>query len=112
MNLIGVVTCRLAVLSPTHIAVYDDSDKHKAHPGAKNGAHLRLDIVSEKFCGLSALQRHRLVHESVGDFFRFGVTCITNIGKKHRKNRKNRERKNPNEKTVCYFFTYHSRRRL
>ena len=103
MNLIGVVTCRLAVLSPTHIAVYDDSDKHKAHPGAKNGAHLRLDIVSEKFCGLSALQRHRLVHESVGIFPLWGYMHYK-YRQKHRKNRKNRERKNPNEKTVCYFF--------
>lgn len=76
MNLIGVVSCRLAVLSPTRIAVYDDSDKHKGHPGAKNGAHLRLDIVSEKFCGLSALQRHRLVHESVGDFSALGLHAL------------------------------------
>lgn len=53
-------------LAPLHLEVVDDSAKHAGHAGAAGGAgHYRVDVLSEKFRGLPALARHRLVYEAL-----------------------------------------------
>lgn len=59
-----------AALSPLHVEVVDDSHKHVGHAGAQGGAgHFRVRVLSEKFRGLPALARHRLVHEALRPLF-------------------------------------------
>ena len=53
-------------LSPLHIEVIDDSAMHAGHAGASGGAgHYQVRVLSEKFRGLPALARHRLVYEAL-----------------------------------------------
>ena len=35
--------------------------------GARDGGHYRVTIVSKSFAGLSAVARHRLVYQALGD---------------------------------------------
>lgn len=52
-------------LAPTHLVIIDESHRHAGHAGARpeGETHFRIDIVSEKFAGLSRIERQRLVHQ-------------------------------------------------
>src|SRR5262245_56230236 len=54
--------------SPTHLEVIDESHLHANHRAAKEhgGSHLRVTMVSERFAGMSRLERHRQIHELLG----------------------------------------------
>jgi len=52
-----------AQLQPELLEIRDDSAAHAGHAGAAGKGHFRLRIVSTRFAGLSAVQRHRLVNE-------------------------------------------------
>lgn len=56
-------------LTPTRIEVIDESEGHRGHGGWREGGqtHFRVKLASPRFAGLSRLQRHRLVHETLGD---------------------------------------------
>ncbi len=72
MNVVGkslaaTIEERLAVLEPRSIELTDDSAKHSGHAGAaQGGSHFSLTIVSDRFAGLSTVQRHRKVYEALG----------------------------------------------
>jgi BolA protein len=51
-----------AALAPTQLRVRDDSADHAGHAGAREGAHFAVHVVTPRFAGLTALQRHRLVY--------------------------------------------------
>jgi BolA protein len=69
MDRIAEIKVRLEqALSPTHLDILDESHLHAGHAGAASGAgHFNVTIVSDKFVGQSAIQRHRLVYLAVGD---------------------------------------------
>jgi BolA protein len=53
--------------SPAALAVENDSHRHAGHrssPGTGE-SHFRVEIVSERFSGLSRVERHRLVNEAL-----------------------------------------------
>ncbi len=52
-------------LAPARLAIIDESHRHAGHAGARpeGETHFRIEIVSEKFAGLSRIERQRLVHE-------------------------------------------------
>lgn len=50
-------------LQPTHLEVLNESHMHAVPPGSES--HFRVLVVSERFEGLSLLQRHRLVNEAL-----------------------------------------------
>jgi BolA protein len=52
-------------LQPKDLAVQDDSHLHAGHPGAAEGSHFSVHVVSERFNGLSRVARHRLVYDSL-----------------------------------------------
>ena len=55
-------------LSPSHIEIIDESHLHAGHAGAASGAgHFNVFIISDKFTGQSAIQRHRMVYLAVND---------------------------------------------
>ena len=53
-------------LQPSRLEVRDDSQLHVGHANA-GGGHYALLIVSDKFAGMSALQRHRHVYAILGE---------------------------------------------
>lgn len=60
---------RLAALSPTRLEVLDESESHRGHAGWREGGqtHFRIRMTAPGFAGMSRVQRHRLVHETLGD---------------------------------------------
>ena len=60
---------RLAALRPVALDLRDESEQHAGHAGARpgGGSHWQLTIVSEAFRGKSAVARHRMVYEALGD---------------------------------------------
>ncbi|WP_411839527.1 BolA family protein [Paracoccus sp. ME4] len=63
------MTRRLAALEPTALQVLDESESHRGHSGFREGgeSHFRVIMASPAFAGLSRIQRHRLVHATLGD---------------------------------------------
>lgn len=66
---ISMIRARLEqALAPKKLEITDDSHLHRGHAGAASGGgHFSVVIVSDKFTGLSLVQRHRLVYQAVGD---------------------------------------------
>lgn len=56
-----------AQVAPEHLEVIDDSHRHVGHAGARpeGETHFTLLMVSDKFSGLSRIERHRLVHDAL-----------------------------------------------
>lgn len=61
-------------LSPQLIEVEDESHQHA---GPRAETHFKVLIVSEKFEGLSRVQRQRLVHDLLKDEFLGGLHALT-----------------------------------
>ena len=60
---------RLATLRPTRLEVIDESENHRGHAGWREGGqtHFRIRMASGRFAGMGRVQRHRLVHRTLGD---------------------------------------------
>ncbi len=60
---------RLATLSPTRLEVIDESEAHRGHAGYREGgqSHFRIRMASPAFAGMGRVQRHRLIHNTLGD---------------------------------------------
>ena len=60
---------RLASLSPSRLDVIDESESPRGHAGFREGgeSHFRIRMASPAFAGLGRIQRHRLVHQTLGD---------------------------------------------
>ena len=68
MDMEQLIRERLARLAPDSLEVFDDSQEHAGHAGAKDGGgHYQLVIVSREFAGKNAVARHRLVYEALSD---------------------------------------------
>ncbi|MCC7259590.1 MAG: BolA family transcriptional regulator [Alphaproteobacteria bacterium] len=54
-------------IAPEHLEIIDDSHRHVGHAGARpeGETHFTLLAVSDKFLGLSRIDRHRLVHDAL-----------------------------------------------
>jgi len=56
----------IAAFDPAALEVVDESHKHVGHAGAKDGrGHFAVTIVSARFAGRKALERHRMVYEAL-----------------------------------------------
>lgn len=55
--------------APTHLAVINDSAKHRGHSGddGTGESHFTVEIESAAFAGVGRLQRQRLVNAALGD---------------------------------------------
>ncbi len=69
---------KLAALSPVAIELEDESAQHAGHAGSRpsGGSHWRLAIVSEAFRGKSAVARHRMVYEALGDLMKRDIHAL------------------------------------
>ena len=69
---------RLAALSPVTLELRDESAQHAGHAGSRpsGGSHWHLAIVSEAFRGKSAVARHRMVYEALGDLMKRDIHAL------------------------------------
>lgn len=58
-----------AELAPTHLAIINDSAKHRGHAGddGTGETHFTVEIESAAFTGVNRLQRQRMVNAALGD---------------------------------------------
>ena len=81
---------RLAVLSPTHLELIDESALHAGHEGARaGGKHFKLHITSRSFSDLPALARHRLVYHALGALMRKEIHALSVIASAPQENQSN-----------------------
>jgi BolA protein len=68
-----------AALSPTRIALTDDSEAHRGHGGhnPSGESHFTLTIESPAFAGKSRVERQRLVYAALGDLMRERVHALS-----------------------------------
>ena len=76
MSIEAEIRQRLSALSPSSLHLEDESAQHAGHAGASSGGHFRLTIVSPRFSGLSAVARHRLVYQHLGDLMQHGIHAL------------------------------------
>lgn len=66
-------------LSPTVLAVQDESAAHAGHAGADGtgaGTHFRVRIACEAFTGKTRVAQHRLVYDALSDFMARGLHAL------------------------------------
>ena len=72
------IRARLAALHPVTLELHDESGQHAGHAGARpsGGSHWQLTIVSGAFRGKSAVARHRMVYEALGDLMKQDIHAL------------------------------------
>lgn len=67
-----------AALSPAHLAVIDDSEKHRGHAGhdARGESHFTVEIVAAAFEGQSRVARQRAVNAALAELLRERVHAL------------------------------------
>ncbi|MGC6328351.1 BolA family protein [Rhizorhabdus sp. FW153] len=73
------ITARLTeALSPTRLAVIDDSEKHRGHAGhdGSGESHFTVDIESPLFAGQNRVARQRAVNAALADLLREKVHAL------------------------------------
>lgn len=61
---------------PVSLEVHDDSHQHIGHPGAREGRHFSVMIVSGRFAGASRVARHRLVYDALRNLIPLGIHAL------------------------------------
>jgi BolA family transcriptional regulator, general stress-responsive regulator len=69
----------LAELSPIHLNVVDDSERHRGHGGWREGGetHFTVEVVSAAFEGKSRVARQRLVMDALKAEFDTGLHALS-----------------------------------
>lgn len=74
---------RLQMLDFQVFEFQDESHLHAGHAGNRGGGHYAIVLVSERFAGVSRLQRQRMVQDLLADLFAsqrihaLSMTCQT-----------------------------------
>jgi len=64
-------------LAPESLEVTDESHLHAGHAGAQDGrGHFHVRIGAARFLGLSAVARHRLIYEALGDLLTTDIHAV------------------------------------
>ena len=73
-----VIRERLAALKPVSLDLHDESAQHAGHAGSRpeGGTHWQVTIVSDAFRGKSAVTRHRMVYEALGDLMQRDIHAL------------------------------------
>jgi len=64
-------------LAAVRVEIVDESAQHAGHEGSKQGGHFAVTVVSSRFDGLSALQRHRLVYAALERMLKTDVHALS-----------------------------------
>ena len=64
--------------APQSLKVLDESHRHEGHVGHRPGGqtHFRVYIVAESFKGMTRLQRHRLINQTLAGELEGGVHAL------------------------------------
>jgi len=68
MTMAQTIEAKLTVaFAPERLDVVDESRLHAGHAGARPGGetHFRVELVSDRFAGLSRVDRQRLVYDAL-----------------------------------------------
>lgn len=67
-----------AALAPEHLAVINDSDKHRGHAGhdGTGESHFTVEIISTQFTGRNRVARQRLVNAALAELLRDKVHAL------------------------------------
>ncbi len=73
-----ITHCLTQALGPSHLAVIDDSEKHRGHAGhdARGESHFTVEVVSALFEGKNRVARQRLVNAALADLLRDRVHAL------------------------------------
>ena len=68
-----------AAFAPSDLTVSDESANHAGHAGHRPGGETHFDvrIVSEKFSGLSRVERQRRIYAALDAEFRAGLHALS-----------------------------------
>jgi BolA protein len=78
MSTMELIREKLSVLEPVKIEILDESARHAGHAGARSGGgHYLLTIVSPKFAGKSALERHRLIYTVLQEMMHKNIHALS-----------------------------------
>ncbi len=67
----------LQILTPIDLNIEDESYLHAGHAGASSGGHFVIHIVSDAFIGKTAVKRHQMVYEALGELMQTDIHAIT-----------------------------------
>ena len=79
MRTVDLITKKLTeAFAPQSLKVLDESERHEGHAGHRPGGetHFRVYIVSELFKGMTRLQRHRLINQTLAGEIEDGVHAL------------------------------------
>jgi len=79
MQTVDVMTKKLTEsFAPQSLKVLDESHLHEGHAGHRPGGqtHFRIYIVSELFKGMTRLERHRLINQTLASELAGGVHAL------------------------------------
>ncbi len=79
MSVADAIRAKLTTaFAPQRLDIYDDSDRHHGHAGARDGgeSHFRVMIVATAFEGLSRVDRHRRINETLAEELRAQVHAL------------------------------------
>ncbi len=62
---------------PAVVTVRDDGALHAGHPGAREGGHFHVTVVSNRFVGVAARERHRLIYAALGPWLGSGIHALS-----------------------------------
>jgi BolA protein len=62
-------------LAPAHLEVVNESYKHAVPKGSET--HFKVHVVSDKFAGMSLIQRHRMVNSLLDEEFKAGLHALS-----------------------------------
>ena len=66
-----------SALSPEFIEIDDESHLHRGHAGAQDGrGHFALTLVSAAFDQKTAIARHRMVYQALGDMMSTDIHAL------------------------------------
>ena len=67
-----------AALSPTHLVVTNDSGRHRGHAGddGSGESHFTVEVESERFAGMSRVERQRAVNTALADLLRDRIHAL------------------------------------
>ncbi len=67
-----------AALDPAHLVVTNDSARHRGHSGddGSGESHFSVEVVSERFAGMSRVERQRAVNSALSDLLRDRIHAL------------------------------------
>lgn len=74
---LNLIRSALLALNPTVLSIHDDSHLHKNHVGAKGGGHFSIYIVSQNFENKTAVQRHQMIYDALGNLMNTEIHAVS-----------------------------------